>query len=135
MEKFEGDFLKDKYWGSTEFREAAGVSARRTEKRKGEKVPNKPQERIENYLDRFSEITDREDPEKREHGIAAIERLVEKKYIIKAENISDDYIKNVLLGNEAELLGYEREDIKDEQIKKTVLSSLENKIHSSLNTY
>ena len=135
MEKFEGDFLKDKYWGNKEFLEAADISARRTKKREGENVPNIPPERIENYLDRFKEITDREDPEKREHGIAAIERLVEKKYIIKPKNISDDYIKNVLLGNEAELLGYEREDVKDEQIRKIVLDSLENKIHSPLNTY
>src|SRR3989338_3832176 len=135
MEKFEGDFLKDKYWGNKEFREAADISARRTKKREGESVPNTPPERIENYLDRFSEITDREDPEKRAHGITAIERLVEKKYTGKPEKISDDYIKNVLLGNEAELLGYEREDVKDEQIRKTVLDSLEKKIHSSLNTY
>ncbi|MCI0542671.1 hypothetical protein L0Y69_02905 [bacterium] len=135
MEKFEGDFLKDKYWGNKEFREAADVSARRTKKREGDSVPNTPPERIENYLDRFSEIPDREDPEKRERGISAILRLVEKKYIVKAENITDEYIKNVLLGNEAELLGYEREDVKDEQIRKTVLDSLEKKIHSPLSTY
>lgn len=135
MEKFEGDFLKDKYWGNKEFREAADVSARRTKKREGENVSNTPSKRIENYLDRFSEITDREDPEKRERGISAIERLAERTYIIKAENISDDYIKNMFLGNEAELLGYEREDVKDEQIRKIVLNSLENKIHSPLNTY
>lgn len=85
MEKFEGDFLKDKYWGNKEFWEAANLSARRTKKRGGESVPNTPPERIENYLDRFSEITDREDPEKRQRGIDAIERLVEKKYIIKAK--------------------------------------------------
>lgn len=54
---------------------------------------------------------------------------------MKAENISDDYIKNVLLGNEAELLGYEREDIKDEQVKQTVLTSMESKIQSPLNSY
>lgn len=78
MENFEKDFLKDKYWGNKEFREAADVSARRTKKRSDESVPNTPPERIENYLDRFTEITDREDPEKRERGITAIERLVEK---------------------------------------------------------
>ncbi len=135
MEKFEGEFLKDKYWDNEKFREATEVSAHRTEEREGEKVPNTPQERIENYLERFSEITEREDSEKRERGILAIERLVEKKYVIKPENISDEYIKNMLLGNEAELLGYEREDVKDEQIKQTVISSLESKINSSLRTY
>ena len=135
MEKFEGDFLRDKYWGNKEFLKAVDVSAHRTEMREGEKVPNTPSERIENYLSRFSEITDREDPEKRERGILAIERLVGKKYIIKSKNISDDYIKGVLLGNEAELLGYEREDLKDEQIRKTVLDSLANKIDSPLDTY
>jgi len=136
MERFEGDFLKDKYWGNKEFRKAADVSARRIEMREDKTIPNTPQERIENYLDRFQEITDREDPQRRDHGIAAIERLVAAgKYIVKPENISDEYIKNILLGNEAELLGYEREDVKDEQIKQTVLASLENKIHSSLDTY
>ena len=135
MENFESKFLKDKYWGNEEFREATDVSADRTKKRGGAKVPGKPSERIENYLNRFSQITDRKDPEERNRGIAAIERLVEKKYIISPNNISDEYIKNVLLGNEAELLGYEREDIKNEEIKQTVLSSLEEKIHSSLDTY
>ena len=76
MERFEGDFLKDKYWSKKEFREAADVSAHRTEKREDKTIPNTPQERIENYLDRFQEITDREDPQKRDHGITAIERLV-----------------------------------------------------------
>lgn len=129
------EFLKDKYWGNKEFREAADVLARRTKKRTDETVPNTPPERIENYLSRFSEITEREDPEKRQRGIDAIERLAQKKYIISPDNISDDYIKNILFGNEAELLGYEREDIRDEQIKQIVLASLENKIHSSLDTY
>ncbi|MCR4308294.1 MAG: hypothetical protein NUV80_07105 [Candidatus Berkelbacteria bacterium] len=135
MERGEGDFLKDRYWDSPAFREATDISADRTERREGEKVPHEPSGLIENYLDRFSEITDREDPEKRERGIAAIERLVERKFVIIPDNISDDYIKNVLIGNEAEILGYEREEMKDEQIAQTVLSSLEGKINSSLDTY
>ena len=135
MEKFEGDFLKDKYWSNKGFLKATDASARRTEKREGRKVPNTPQERIENYLDRFQEIADREDPEKREHGLSAIERLVDRKFIIKPQNISDEYIKNILIGNEAELLGYEREDLRNEQIKQTVLASLESKINSPLDAY
>lgn len=136
MEKFEGgDFLKDKYWNKPEFREATADSARRTEIREGEKIPDKPQDRIENYLERFTEITDRKDPAKREYGIEAIHRLVKSKYIIKPENISDDYIKNVLLGNQAELLGYQREDLKNEEIRKTVLAALESQINSPLDSY
>ncbi len=135
MEKFEGDFLKDKYWGDKDFREAAAVSARRTEKKEGKKIPDSPTERIKNYLGRFGEITDREDLMKRDHGISAIEHLIDKKYIIKPEKISDEYIKNVLLGNEAELLGYERGATKDPEVRKFVLNSLEDKIGSPLDIY
>ena len=35
-----------------------------------------PNERIQNYLDRFNEILDREDPENRERGIEGVKKLL-----------------------------------------------------------
>lgn len=135
MENFEPEFIKNKYWNKEEFRDATEQTAKRTKKRRGEKVSQKPQDKITNYLERFQEITDREDPEQRQRGVDAIEHLIDKKYIIKPKNIPDEYIKGILLGNEAEFLGYERDSIKDEQVKQTILASLEKKINNKLDTY
>jgi hypothetical protein len=135
MKEFEADFLRDRYWGNVGFRGAAHGTAWRTEIREGESVPDTPQDRIKNYLNRFAEITDREDLSKREHGIAAIKRLVERRYVIKPNNISDAHIKSVLLGNEAELLGYQRDDMNDEGVRRLVQESLESKLHTPLESY
>ena len=135
MEKFGTNLIKDTYWKNKAFRKATTDASYRTEVREDEKVPNRPLEQIENYLKRFTEITDRENLEIRERGMHAIEYVVEKRYIISPENISDVYIKNILLGNEAESLGYQRSDIKNEQVYSVVVSSLESKLSSSLDTY
>jgi len=111
------------------------VASQRTQNKTGDRVPQHPLARIQNYLDRFRDITDREDPEARELGIDAIKRLLHGKYVIKSEKISDEYIKNTLLGNEAELLGYERGQLQDEGVRTLVLGSLQEKIHSPLATY
>jgi hypothetical protein len=136
MEKFEGDFIKKKYWDKEEFRDATEASAHRTEVRTGESVPNTPYESIENYLDRFAEIIDSPDPERKERGLRAIERLIERKYIIKPENITDEYIKKILFGNEAEMLGYNRNVVKtNSEISKVVTSSLESRLGEDLESY
>lgn len=44
-------------------------AARRTEIRTGIAVPQNPADRIQNYLNRFREITNREDPQTRERGM------------------------------------------------------------------
>lgn len=53
-------FLKSKY----NLHNAPEVesSAKRTEKRTGEKVPQDPEARIQNYLERFKEIIERKKP-------------------------------------------------------------------------
>ena len=136
MEKFEGDFIKKKYWDKEEFRDATEKTAHRTEVRTGESVPNTPHESIENYLDRFAEIVDSTDYERKERGLRAIERLVERKYVIKPESIIDEYIKKILLGNEAEMLGYNRQVVKtNPEISKVVQSSLEIRLGEDLEIY
>lgn len=70
------------------------AAARRTEARTGERVPQNPFDRIQNYLNRFREITDREDPKQRERGMEAIKRLLHSKYIIKPDEIPESYWEN-----------------------------------------
>jgi hypothetical protein len=70
------------------------VAARRTLAHTGEKVPQDPLARIGNYLNRFHEITDRTDPEDREHGIDATKRLLYRKYVIRPDEIPGSYWEN-----------------------------------------
>jgi len=86
------NFLKGKYdlHNSPEVDSAA----RRTEARTGEKVPHHPAERIQNYLDRFSEILDREDPHKRDRGVDAIKHILYDKFVIKPDGIPEGYFEN-----------------------------------------
>ena len=76
-------FLKKKY----DLHNAPEVKkqAERTEARTGEKVPQDPSSRIQNYLDRFKEITDRKDPAERERGLEAIKRILHRENIIDAK--------------------------------------------------
>lgn len=87
------EFLKKKYTNLHTSPEVVSA-AKRTEMRTGEKVSEKPEDRIENYLDRFKEILDRTDPEKRQQGIDALKRVLYKQLVIKSENIPLDYFIN-----------------------------------------
>ncbi len=78
------NFLKGKY----NLHNAPEVKkqAERTEARTGEKVPQDPSSRIQNYLDRFTEILEREDPDKRERGLEAIKRILYRDNIITPDS-------------------------------------------------
>jgi len=115
------EFLEQKYWSNKKFREAAEKTAERTKTREGKSVPNEPEALIENYLKRFTDIFEREDEQKRERGVKSIKRLLHRKYIIKPENISDEYIKGVLFGNFVEQKGYNRGDLKNPDIKQELI--------------
>jgi putative effector of murein hydrolase len=128
-------FIKEKYWGNKEFREATEQAAKRTERREGKKIPDEPQARIENYLKRFTDILEREDEKDRTHGLEALQRLLHKKYVIKSENISDDYIKGVLFGNFAEEQGYTRDNLRDPEIKAFLLKQFREKTGQDFETY
>ncbi len=85
------EFLKQKY-GLHNTPEVESA-AQRTEAQSGEKVPQKPENRIQNYLDRFTEILDREDPEKRERGVEALKQVLHEKFVIKPEEIPESYFE------------------------------------------
>jgi len=86
------NFLKNKYnlHNSPEVESAAN----RTEARTGEELPQDPEDRIQNYLDRFTEIIERKEPAKREQGIEAIKKVLHNKFIIKPEEIPENYFTN-----------------------------------------
>lgn len=86
------NFLKNKYnlHNAPEVEKAA----KRTEARTGEKVPQDPESRIQNYLDRFKEIIERKEPAKRERGIEALKKVLHDKFVIKEEEIPEAYFEN-----------------------------------------
>jgi hypothetical protein len=123
MKNIEANFLKDKYWSRPEFRNAAEKSARkknRLQPESEEKTSLKPKEAIPEYLSRMEKILERK-------GGLFREKSLYPKYIIKPENISDEYIKGVLLGNFAEQQGYDRDDLKNDEVKKLVLAQFSEK--------
>lgn len=67
-------------------------AVKRTEKRTGEKVEETSEAQIQNYLDRFQEILDREDPAKRERGIEALKKILHKKFVIKPDVATEVYV-------------------------------------------
>ena len=69
-------------------------AARRTRGLTGERVPQDPFIRIQNYLTRFHEITDRTDPAYREHGLDGAKRLLHNKFVIKPDEIPESYFDN-----------------------------------------
>ena len=70
------------------------TAAKRTEKRTSEKVPQNPEDRIQNYLDRFTEIIERKEPAKRERGIEALKIILHDKFVIKSEEIPEGYFES-----------------------------------------
>ncbi|MEM4511298.1 MAG: hypothetical protein QXD25_00600 [Nanopusillaceae archaeon] len=135
MTEFES-FLKRKYWKEEEFRSGVEKAVRRAKKRKKiEKIPPKPEKRIEIYLKRFREILEEKDERKRKFKIKALKRFLYSRYIIKPENIPDEYFKNVLLGNFAERLGYTREQLNNPEIKKHVIEQFKIETGKDFETY
>ena len=84
-------FLKDKF--NTHKSGEVLKAADRTEMRTGEKVPQKPEAQIQNYLDRFKEIVAREDSEEKERGLKALKKILHKEYVISSENIPESYFE------------------------------------------
>ncbi|MDP3999154.1 MAG: hypothetical protein Q8P76_00995 [bacterium] len=85
------DFLKKKY--DLHKAPETETAAKRTEKRTNEKVPQAPEARIQNYLNRFKEIIDRKDPEKRERGLEAIKKVLYDKFVIQENEIPESYFE------------------------------------------
>ena len=86
------NFLKNKY--NLHNTEEVRSASLRTEKRTGEKVPQKPEAQIQNYLDRFQEIINRPDENKRAQGLEALKKVLHNNLVIKPEDIPENYFKN-----------------------------------------
>lgn len=84
------DFLKKKY----DLHNAPEVeaAAQRTSMRTGQEISrSNTAALIQNYLDRFKEILDRPDPEKRERGVEALKGILHEKFVIKESEIPESY--------------------------------------------
>lgn len=66
-------------------------AAKRTEQKTGEKVSQNPEERIQNYLNRFKDILDRGGEDQRERNLDRIKYLFHSKYVIKPNEIPESY--------------------------------------------
>ena len=84
----ENPFLHKKY-PELQQSEEVDSAVKRKEIRSEEKVSQKPTERIQVYLDRFKELVeDRSQPE-RDRGLEALKKVLEKKFIIQPENVTE----------------------------------------------
>lgn len=70
------------------------AAAKRTQMHTGERVPQDPASSIENYLNRFQEILDRPDQDKRKRGIEALKKVLHSKFVVKADEIPEAYWEN-----------------------------------------
>jgi len=126
-EKF-GEFLKKQYWEKEEFRNAVEKSAKKSAESAKGKGASKPAEKIPFYLERIKNV------------LAKKRELFEKislyqRFIIKPADITEDYFKNVLLGNFAEQKGYTREQLKNPEIEQSVIDQFEKETGQKFNKY
>ncbi len=70
------------------------TAALRTQQRTGERVPQNPLARIQNYLNRFHEIVDQGDQRRSEHSLDLIKGRFHSKYVIKPDEIPEGYFEN-----------------------------------------
>ncbi len=81
------DFLKKKY-GDLHVSPKVESASKRTEIREGVKT-EKPTDKIQNYLDRFTEILRREDEDDRERGVEAFKKIMTDQLVIKSEDVPE----------------------------------------------
>lgn len=84
------EFLRQRYLGLPRSSEVT-AAAKRTETRTGIEVPRDPNDRIQNYLDRFKEIVERPEPKSKARGITALKRALVDRYVVRVEDIPDSY--------------------------------------------
>lgn len=83
-------FLKKIYQNLGASEEAARI-AERTKVKTGERVPEKPEARIQNYLDYIRESLDPKDPHRREEKLSRFKQTLYDKYVIKPDEIPESY--------------------------------------------
>src|SRR3989338_9258215 len=82
-------FLKTKY--DLHKSEEVIKTAERTKATTREKVSEKPEVRIQNYLDYLSDSLDPKDPHRREEKLTRFKQVMYDKYVIKPEGIPEAY--------------------------------------------
>ncbi len=87
------NFLKAKYnlQNAPEVESALKRHGKQVKRVSGEtiKIPQKPIERIQGYLDRFQEIIRRESPTEVSKGVSALKQILCKKFVIKPGNVPE----------------------------------------------
>lgn len=84
------EFLTQRYPRLAKSPEVA-KTAQRTEGRMGKVVPKDPETQIQNYLGRFKEIVERDDPKVKEIGIRALKKILTDRYVVRVEDIPESY--------------------------------------------
>ena len=128
-------FLKEKYWSQEEFREVTEKSAQKRKRLTGEPIPSKPQEQIPSYLERIKRVIERKDPQTGERSKLFLETSLYPKLLVKPQDIPDDYVKNIRLGNFAESKGYDRDKLKNPELKNQILNLFQQKAGASFENY
>ena len=65
----------------------------KTERLTGERILQKPEAEIQNYLDRFSRIFNPENPKQKSRNVEMMKRVFFKNHVIKSDAIPDSYLE------------------------------------------
>jgi len=120
------EFLKKKYQELHSSPEVESATARH-KARTGETL-QKPTEKIQNYMDRFSEILNREDEGERKRGIRALKKVMNDQLVIKGEDVPERAF--VLEQEIVESLGHGRQEITEDFRQKKIEQIREDQEHS-----
>lgn len=128
----EGDFLKRHYWGIEEFRSIVESSAKKAKKVVKEPLSKNPEQKIPHFLDRLEAVLQDREGRSRKEGFS---RRIYSHFVIKPQDIPEDYFRNVLLGNFAEKKGYQLEDLKNPQIRTQIKKQFQQETNYDIDTY
>lgn len=82
------EFLIQRYPGLAKSSEVAKAT-QRTKRRTGEVIPKDPEAQIQNYLDRFKKIVERDVP--KENGVRRLKKILTDRYVVRVEDIPESY--------------------------------------------
>lgn len=119
-------FIKKKY-GNLHVSPEVEAASRRTEVREGVKI-EKPNDKIQNYLDRFNEILSRENEDERNRGIKALKKVMIDQLVINPENVPERAF--VLEQEIREQQGHGKIEITEDFKKSKIEQIREDQIHS-----
>lgn len=106
MESLPDSFI-NALWRRKQFRDAAGRSATRAQRR-GVRTerPRTDAEYVATHLARIKEVTDRTDPAHRERGVAALIRLLSRTHVMREDTVPGKHLIDLYQDTHAYDLGY-----------------------------